>query len=68
LAWGYFEAQTDPEAARRAAGKLHALWRIGRPEEVGRLATFLASDEASFMTGSAVVVDGGFGSGLPPTS
>jgi NAD(P)-dependent dehydrogenase (short-subunit alcohol dehydrogenase family) len=68
LAWGYFEAQTDPEAARRAAGKLHALWRIGRPEEVGRLATFLASDEASFMTGSAVVVDGGFGSGLPPSS
>lgn len=68
LAWGYFEAQPDPAAARSAAGKLHALWRIGQPEEVGRLATFLASDEASFMTGSAVVVDGGFGSGLPPSS
>ena len=26
----------------------------------------IASDDASFMTGSAVVVDGGFGSGLPP--
>lgn len=68
LAWGYFEAQPDPAAARSAAGKLHALWRIGRPEEVGRVAVFLASDEASFMTGSAVVVDGGFGSGLPPGS
>ena len=68
LAWGYFEAQSDPAAARAAAGKLHALWRIGRPEEVGRLAVFLASDDASFMTGSAVVVDGGFGSGLPPQS
>jgi NAD(P)-dependent dehydrogenase (short-subunit alcohol dehydrogenase family) len=68
LAWGYFEAQPDPAAARSAAGKLHALWRIGRPEEVGRVAVFLASDEASFMTGSAVVVDGGFGSGLPPSS
>ncbi len=68
LAWGYFEAQPDPAAARAAAGKLHALWRIGRPEEVGRVAVFLASDEASFMTGSAVVVDGGFGSGLPPSS
>src|SRR6059058_2224281 len=67
LAWGYFEAQRDPAAARAAAGKLHALWRIGKPKEVGRLAVFLASDEASFMTGSAVVVDGGFGSGLPPT-
>jgi meso-butanediol dehydrogenase / (S,S)-butanediol dehydrogenase / diacetyl reductase len=66
LAWGYFEAQPDPAAARATAGKLHALWRIGKPEEVGRLAVFLASDDASFMTGSAVVVDGGFGSGLPP--
>ena len=66
LAWGYFEAQSDPAAARAAAGKLHALWRIGRPEEVGRLAVFLASDDASFMTGSAGVVDGGFGSGLAP--
>jgi NAD(P)-dependent dehydrogenase (short-subunit alcohol dehydrogenase family) len=68
LASGYFEAQPDPTAARAAAGKLHALWRIGQPEEVGRLAVFLASDDASFMTGSAVVVDGGFGSGLPPQS
>jgi NAD(P)-dependent dehydrogenase (short-subunit alcohol dehydrogenase family) len=68
LAEGYFQAQADPAAARAAAGKLHALWRIGRPEEVGRVAVFLASDEASFMTGSAVVVDGGFGSGLPPSS
>lgn len=68
LAWGYFEAQPDPNAARSAAGKLHALWRIGKPEEVGRVAVFLASDDASFMTGSVVVVDGGFGSGLPPQS
>ena len=66
LAWGYFEAQPDPAAARAAAGKLHALWRIGKPEEVGRVAVFLASDDAAFMTGSAVVVVGGFGSGLPP--
>jgi NAD(P)-dependent dehydrogenase (short-subunit alcohol dehydrogenase family) len=68
LAWGYFEAQPNPAAARVAAGKLHALWRIGKPEEVARLAVFLASDDASFMTGSAVVIDGGFGSGLPPQS
>ncbi len=66
LAEGYFQAQADPAAARASAGKLHALWRIGRPEEVGRVAVFLASDDASFVTGSAYVVDGGFGSGLPP--
>jgi NAD(P)-dependent dehydrogenase (short-subunit alcohol dehydrogenase family) len=68
LAEGYFQAQPDPAAARAAAGKLHALWRIGRPEEVGRVAVFLASEDASFMTGAAVVVDGGFGSGLPPAA
>jgi NAD(P)-dependent dehydrogenase (short-subunit alcohol dehydrogenase family) len=68
LAEGYFLAQPDPDLARRQAGKLHALGRIGRPEEVARLAVFLASDDASFMTGAAVAVDGGFSSGLPPGS
>jgi NAD(P)-dependent dehydrogenase (short-subunit alcohol dehydrogenase family) len=66
LAEGYFQSQPDPAKARVEAGKLHALWRIGKPEEVGRVAVFLASDDASFMTGASVVVDGGFGSGLPP--
>jgi meso-butanediol dehydrogenase/(S,S)-butanediol dehydrogenase/diacetyl reductase len=66
LAEGYFLAQPDPDAARRQAGKLHALHRIGKPEEVARAAVFLASEEASFMTGSAIYVDGGFSSGLPP--
>ena len=65
LAEGYFEAQSDPVAARAAAGNLHALGRIGRPEEVAKLAVFLAGRDSSFMTGSAVVVDGGLGSGLP---
>ena len=66
LAEGYFQSQPDPVRARAEAGKLHALGRIGRPEEVGRVAVFLASDDASFVTGASTVVDGGFGSGLAP--
>ena len=66
LAESYFQAQPDPAAARAAAGKLHALWRIGQPQEVGRVAVFLASDDASFVTASQYNVTGGFGSGIAP--
>jgi NAD(P)-dependent dehydrogenase (short-subunit alcohol dehydrogenase family) len=68
LAWEYFEVQPNPAQARAAAGKLHALGRIGQPEEVGRVAVFLASEDASFMTGASIPVSGGFGFGLPPTA
>jgi NAD(P)-dependent dehydrogenase (short-subunit alcohol dehydrogenase family) len=40
-------------------GAGHILGRVGQPEEVGRLVCFLASDEASFITGAALPVDGG---------
>ena len=39
---------------------LHPVGRLGRSEEVAAVIAFLASDEASFMTGSEVVVDGGY--------
>ena len=39
------------------------LGRLGRPEEVAHAALFLASDEASFITGHALMVDGGFTAG-----
>jgi NAD(P)-dependent dehydrogenase (short-subunit alcohol dehydrogenase family) len=48
----------DP-AARAAAEALH-LTRLGRPEDIAGLALFLASDQAEFMTGSNIVIDGGF--------
>ena len=47
------------EEDRRAAA-LHLLNRQGRPEEIGAAVAFLASDDASFMTGSDLVVDGGY--------
>ncbi len=42
---------------------MHHLGRPGRPEEVANCALFLASDQASFVTGHALVVDGGFTAG-----
>ena len=48
----------DP-AARAAAEALH-LTRLGRPEDIAGLALFLASDQGEYMTGSNIVIDGGF--------
>lgn len=55
----YFDALPDPAAARKEADELHALGRMGEPAEVAACVAFLAGDDASFVTGSALVVDGG---------
>jgi NAD(P)-dependent dehydrogenase (short-subunit alcohol dehydrogenase family) len=55
-----FAEQPDPEAARRAAAKLHALGRMGDPVEVAYAAVYLASNESTWVTGVALPVDGGF--------
>ncbi|MGZ4757352.1 MAG: SDR family NAD(P)-dependent oxidoreductase [Acidimicrobiia bacterium] len=51
------------EHVRASFVDAHALGRCGRPEEIAAAALFLASDDASFVTGSAMVVDGGYTSG-----
>jgi len=55
----YFNSLSDPEAAKRKAGALHALGRMGTPMEIAYCALFLASDESSFVTGECLVADGG---------
>lgn len=47
------------QARREASAALQPIGRQAQPQEVARVAAFLASDEASFMTGSIVTVDGG---------
>ena len=61
---GYFAAQPDPEASRNFAIGLHPLGRMGVPRDIADAFVFLASDEASWVTGSALVVDGGLTSGI----
>lgn len=56
----YFEIQDDPEAAKKRAAKKYPLKRLGQPDEIADAIAFLLSDEASFITGHGLVVDGGF--------
>jgi len=44
---------------------MHLLKRIGKPEEVAALIAFLCSDQAAFITGQAIRIDGGLGISIP---
>lgn len=54
-----FDANADMENTRRARDKQVPMGRMGTPWEVASVATFLASDDASYITGAEIVVDGG---------
>jgi NAD(P)-dependent dehydrogenase (short-subunit alcohol dehydrogenase family) len=54
-----FDSYDDPAGQRKEVERRALMKRIGRPEEIGYAAAFLASDEASFITGTQLFVDGG---------
>lgn len=55
----FFNKAPDPDAFRREVASHYALRRIAEPREIAEVAAFLASDASSFITGAALVVDGG---------
>ena len=55
--------EKDPDLFNRLS-KWYPLKRVGKPEEIAAAALFLASDQASFVTGTNLIVDGGLTAGL----
>jgi NAD(P)-dependent dehydrogenase (short-subunit alcohol dehydrogenase family) len=59
LVQGWFDQQADPKATEDRVLSFQPLRRIGTPEEIANFVAFVASDEASFITGAELVIDGG---------
>lgn len=55
----WLATEADPAATMERINGYHPLGRIGRPEDIGNLVTFLVGDESSFITGANLVIDGG---------
>ena len=53
----------DPEKAYREMASTQAIGRMARPEEIAAAALYLAADESAFVTGSALIIDGGWSAG-----
>jgi NAD(P)-dependent dehydrogenase (short-subunit alcohol dehydrogenase family) len=63
LIWDSAAAFPDPARAVSAVGEKTLLKRLGQPDDVARAALFLASSESSWITGSALTIDGGIMTG-----
>lgn len=61
---GYFDTQPDPAAARAAVAASTPLGRMGRPSDIAEAIIYLASDAAEWVTGTALLADGGILSGV----
>lgn len=56
----YLDGQVDPKAARERQYASHPMGRFASPEEIGNAIMFMLSDRSSFVTGSNLMVDGGY--------
>lgn len=56
----FVHEQADAEAARAAVDAVHPLGHMGEADDIAWGAVYLASNEAKFVTGSELVIDGGY--------
>src|SRR5256885_1080753 len=56
----FVDAQPDPGAVMEMIASHHPLGRVADPVEIARAVVFLASDEAAFITGTVLMVNGGY--------
>lgn len=57
---GYLSSQGDVAAGRAAVDRLHPLGHMGEPDDIAYGVLYLASDESKFVTGTELVIDGGY--------
>ena len=62
---GYFDGQADPDAAKQGAAQAAPLNRMGTPDDIAASVAFLSSDDASFITGTSILIDGGLMARVP---
>ena len=61
----WFAREEDASAAERHVVATHPLFRLGLPSDIASVVTFLASEDARFVSGAVIVVDGGLTARFP---
>jgi NAD(P)-dependent dehydrogenase (short-subunit alcohol dehydrogenase family) len=57
--WGLIPGMEDPAVLEQVLGNAQTIPRVGKPEDIANMVLFLASDESQWVTGQAMIVDGG---------